>query len=95
MGSGEKDKRQASYGESGERWVERAEAKVFENKERYKNFLITPEIIGTHSVLPTTTNYTKVNTTRGVYFCKQRQFTYEKTSMYHVRKKVECKKDYS
>jgi hypothetical protein len=28
-------------GESGERWVERAEAKVLANRERYKNFLIT------------------------------------------------------
>jgi hypothetical protein len=32
----EKDKRRNGYGESGERWVERAEAKVFEKRERYK-----------------------------------------------------------
>jgi hypothetical protein len=36
MGLGEKDKLRISYGESGERWVERAEAKVFANRERYK-----------------------------------------------------------
>jgi hypothetical protein len=41
MGSGEKDKRRAGYDESGERWVERSEAKVFANRERYKNFIIT------------------------------------------------------
>jgi hypothetical protein len=41
MGSGEKDKLRTGYSESGERWVERAEAKVFANRERYKNFLIT------------------------------------------------------
>jgi ligand-binding SRPBCC domain-containing protein len=40
MGSGEKDKWRISYGESGERWVERTEAKVFANRERYKDFLI-------------------------------------------------------
>jgi hypothetical protein len=40
-GYGEKDKRGAGYGESGERWVERAEAKEFANRDRYKNFLIT------------------------------------------------------
>jgi hypothetical protein len=36
VGSGEKDKRRAGYGESGERWVERPEAKVFAKRERYK-----------------------------------------------------------
>jgi hypothetical protein len=36
MGSGEKDKRRIGYGKSGERWVERAEAKVFAKRERYK-----------------------------------------------------------
>ncbi len=41
MGSGEKDKRRISYGESGERWVEKAEAKVFAKRERYKKRLIT------------------------------------------------------
>jgi hypothetical protein len=41
MGSGEKAKWRAGYGESGERWVERPEAKVFANRERYKKFLIT------------------------------------------------------
>jgi hypothetical protein len=41
MGSGEKDKRWAGYGESGERWVERSEAKVFAKRERYKNVFIT------------------------------------------------------
>jgi hypothetical protein len=34
-------KRRAGYGESGERWAERAEAKVFANREHYKNFFIT------------------------------------------------------
>ncbi len=34
----EKDKRRAGYGESGEICVERAEAKVFANRECYKNF---------------------------------------------------------
>jgi hypothetical protein len=41
MRSREKDKRRAGYGESGERWVERAEAKIFANRKRYKIFLIT------------------------------------------------------
>jgi hypothetical protein len=36
-----KDKWQAGYGGPGERWVEKAEAKVFANRGRYKNFLIT------------------------------------------------------
>ncbi len=36
MWSGEKDKRRIGYGVSGERWVERAEAKVFAKRERYK-----------------------------------------------------------
>jgi hypothetical protein len=36
MGQGEKDKQWAGYGESGERWVKRPEAKVFANRERYK-----------------------------------------------------------
>jgi hypothetical protein len=36
MGSGEKDKRRAGYSESGERWVERPEAKVFAKRECYK-----------------------------------------------------------
>jgi hypothetical protein len=39
VGSGEKDKRRAGYGESGERWVERPEAKVFAKRERYKKRL--------------------------------------------------------
>jgi hypothetical protein len=29
MGSGEKDQQRIGYGESGEKWVERAKAKVF------------------------------------------------------------------
>jgi hypothetical protein len=40
MGSGEKDKLQAAYGKSGERWAEKPEAKVFANRERYKKRLI-------------------------------------------------------
>jgi hypothetical protein len=36
MGQGEKDKQRTGYGESGERWVQRAEAKVFAKRERYK-----------------------------------------------------------
>jgi hypothetical protein len=36
MGSGEKDKRRIGYSESGERWMEKAEAKVFAKRERYK-----------------------------------------------------------
>jgi hypothetical protein len=39
MGSGEKDKRRIGYGESGEKWVERAEAKVFAKRERYKKLI--------------------------------------------------------
>jgi hypothetical protein len=40
MGSGEKDKRRIGYGESGERWVERAEAEVFAKRERFKKLVI-------------------------------------------------------
>jgi hypothetical protein len=29
------------YGESVERWVEKAEAKVFANRERYKKLVVT------------------------------------------------------
>jgi hypothetical protein len=36
MGKGEKEKRRIGYGESGERWVQRTEAKVFANREGYK-----------------------------------------------------------
>jgi hypothetical protein len=36
-----RERQRAGYGKSGERWVERAEAKVFANRERYKNFLFT------------------------------------------------------
>jgi hypothetical protein len=36
-GLGEKDKQRTRYGESGERWSDRAETKVFENKECNKN----------------------------------------------------------
>jgi hypothetical protein len=32
----EKDKRRIGYGESGERWMKRPEAKVFANREHYK-----------------------------------------------------------
>jgi hypothetical protein len=41
VGSGEKDKRRAGYSKSGERWVERPEAKVFAKRERYKKRFIT------------------------------------------------------
>jgi hypothetical protein len=30
-------KRETGYGKSGERWVERARGKVFQNRECYKN----------------------------------------------------------
>jgi hypothetical protein len=35
-GEREKDKQRSSYGESGERWAERDEAKVFAKRQRYK-----------------------------------------------------------
>jgi hypothetical protein len=39
-GYGEKDKQWAGFGESGERWMERAEAKVFAVEECNKKLLI-------------------------------------------------------
>ncbi len=55
MGLGEKDKRQAGYSRSGERWVERAEAKVFANRDLYKIFLITTTTINHKTFLKSVT----------------------------------------
>jgi hypothetical protein len=40
-GWGKERKINSGSATAGERWVERAEAKVFANREHYKNFLIT------------------------------------------------------
>jgi hypothetical protein len=66
------DKRRIGYGESGERWVQRAEAKVFANRERYnKAFNHAPSL---KSIAPDIKAFRKL-CIHTLYVCAYRKLT--------------------